>query len=119
MGIIRLENVRLYGFHGCLKEEEKIGSDYRVDLEVVSDLRKACETDQLQDTVDYVHLQTIIREEMARRTKLIETVAGRILDRIMEELPAVDAARVWVSKINPPIGGDVQQVTVELLKNRT
>lgn len=118
MGIIRLENVRLYGFHGCLKEEEKIGSDYRVDLEVHADLQKASASDHLEDTVDYVQLQTIIREEMARRTKLIETVAARILDRILEEQQAVTQARVAVSKINPPIGGDVQQVTVELSKNR-
>ena len=112
MGIIKLENVRLYGFHGCLKEEEMIGSDYRVDLEVRADLSRASVSDQLQDTVDYVHLQRIIREEMARRTKLIETVAKRILDRVLEELPTVDSCTISVSKINPPIGGDVQQVTV-------
>ncbi|MBC2838198.1 dihydroneopterin aldolase [Robiginitalea sp. SC105] len=118
LGKIRLENVRLYGFHGCLKEEEMIGSDYRVDLEVTADLSAASRSDRLGDTVDYVHLQSIIREEMAIRTKLIETVAARILDRVLEELPAVKSAEVAVSKINPPIGGDVQQVTVCLHKNR-
>lgn len=118
LGKIRLKNVRLYGFHGCLKEEEMIGSDYRVDLEVSADLGNAALTDQLSETVDYVHLQTIIREEMAIRTKLIETVASRILERIMKELPQVQSAGVEVSKINPPIGGDVEQVTVALVKNR-
>ena len=118
MGIIKLENVRLYGFHGCLKEEEMIGSDYRVDLEVRADLTRAALSDQLQDTVDYVHLQRIIREEMARRTKLIETVAQRILDRVLEELPPVDSCSICVSKNNPPIGGDVQQVTVCLEAGR-
>ena len=119
MGIIRLENVRLYGFHGCLKEEEMIGSDYRVDLEVQADLQKASRSDHLSDTVDYVHLQRIIREEMSKRTKLIETVAARILDRVMEELPEVLESAVSVSKINPPIGGDVQQVTVRLNRKRS
>lgn len=118
LGKIRLKNVRLYGFHGCLKEEEMIGSDYRVDLEVTADLERAAQTDHLSETVDYVHLQTIIREEMGNRTKLIETVASRILDRILEELPQVQSAGVEVSKINPPIGGDVEQVTVSLVKNR-
>ncbi len=118
LGKIRLENVRLYGFHGCLKEEEMIGSDYRVDLEVTVDLSRAAASDRLSDTVDYVHLQTIIREEMAKRTKLIETVAGRILDRVLEELGEVVEAEIAVSKINPPIGGDVQQVTVCLHKKR-
>ena len=55
---------------------------------------------------------------MAIRTKLIETVAARILDRVLEELPQVQSAEVEVSKINPPIGGDVEQVTVSLTKNR-
>ena len=118
-GTIRLENVRLYGFHGCLKEEEMIGSDYRVDLEVSADLERASRSDSLSDTVDYVLLQSIIREEMAIRTKLIETVAGRILDRVLAEIPEVMAAGVSVSKINPPIGGDVEQVTVSLHKKRT
>ena len=82
MGIIRLENVRLYGFHGCLKEEEMIGSDYRVDLEVQADLQKASRSDHLSDTVDYVHLQRIIREEMSKRTKLIETVCAYARDQV-------------------------------------
>ncbi len=118
VGKIKLENVRLYGFHGCLKEEEMIGSDYRVDLEVLADLGAASQSDNLSDTVDYVHLQEIIRQEMAVRTKLIETVAARILDRVLKELPEVLEAEVAVSKINPPIGGDVQQVTVTLRKKR-
>ena len=91
---------------------------YRVDLEVSADLDKAAKTDLLSETVDYVRLQDIIREEMAIRTKLIETVAARILDRVLEELPQVQSAEVEVSKINPPIGGDVEQVTVSLTKNR-
>ncbi len=117
-GKIKLENVRLYGFHGCLKEEEMIGSDYRVDLEVSADLSAASRSDRLSDTVDYVHLQTIIREEMAIRTKLIETVAARILDRVLSEIPEVSEAGIAVSKLNPPVGGDVQQVTVCLSKKR-
>lgn len=95
-----------------------IGSDYRVDLEVRADLEAASRSDQLSDTVDYVHLQRIIREEMAKRTKLIETVAARILDRVMAELPVVETSSIAVSKINPPIGGDVQQVTVSLDRSR-
>ena len=118
LGKVRLDNIRLYAFHGCLKEEGVIGSDYRVDLEVCADLQEASRTDQLSDTVDYVHLHSIIREEMGIRSKLLETVAARILDRIFLELPAVDSGEVAISKINPPIGGDVQQVTVILGKTR-
>ena len=64
MGIIRLENIRTFSYHGCLIEEGKIGSDYLVNLEVKTDLRKARDTDELADTVDYVHLNKIVIEDI-------------------------------------------------------
>ncbi len=118
MGKIRLDNIRLFAFHGCLKEESVIGSDYRVDLEITADLERASRSDRLSDTVDYVALHAIVREEMEVRSHLLEAVGARILDRIFKELPEVTSAEVSISKINPPIGGDVQQVTVILGKSR-
>ncbi len=114
MGIIRLNNIRVYAFHGCLVEEGHIGSDYIVDLEVKTDLRKSAESDELHDTVDYVDLNRIVVDEMAIRAKLLEHVAHRIIVKIFAELPQVSRIKVGVSKINPPIGGDVESVTVEM-----
>ncbi len=114
MGKIRLNNIRVHAQHGCLKEESIIGSDYRVDLEVACSLDTPAKTDRLSDTVDYVHLNNIVKEEMAIKSKLLEHVAQRILDRIFTEIPNVDNAEVSVSKINPPIGGDVESVSVIL-----
>ena len=118
MGIIRINNIRVYAYHGCLVEEGKIGSDYRVDLEVKADLKKSAHSDQLSDTVDYVHLNRIVKEEMAVRTKLLETVASSILDRILSELELVSRAQVKVSKLNPPIGGNVEMVSVIMKRKR-
>ena len=118
MGYIKLENIRVFAYHGCLAEETKIGSDYRVDLEVKASLQNSAETDALADTVDYVFLNRVVREEMNTPSKLLETVAKRILDRILEEDDLVDEAMVWVSKINPPIGGDVAMVTIKMGKQR-
>ena len=118
MGIIKLNNIKIFSNHGCLDEEEKIGSDYRVDLEVHGDLSHSAKTDKLSDTIDYVHLNKIVKEEMGIRSKLLETVAERILKRIMDELIMVQKAKVEVSKINPPIGGNVSMVTVRRSKSR-
>ena len=118
MGIIRLTNIRVFTNHGCLIEEAKIGSEYRVDLEIKADLRKSSETDELSDTVDYVHLNKIVVEEMAIRSKLLEHVAKRIVVRVFDELPMVSRILLEVSKINPPIGGDVQQVTIVMEEYR-
>ncbi|NLP57209.1 dihydroneopterin aldolase [Lutibacter sp. B1] len=118
MGTIKIRNIRVYAYHGCLIEEGKIGSDYRVDLTVKANLSKSAITDSLSDTVDYVHLNKIVKEEMAVRSKLLEQVAQRILDRILAEIPLVNKVDVAVSKLNPPIGGNVAMVTIEMSKRR-
>jgi dihydroneopterin aldolase len=118
MGTIKIKNIRVYAYHGCLIEEGKIGSDYRVDLTVKADLSKSAQTDNLSDTVDYVHLNKIVKEEMAIRSKLLEEVAKRILNRILLEIPIVLKVIVAVSKLNPPIGGNVAMVTIEMSKRR-
>ena len=91
-----------------------IGSDYRVDLEINADLSQPAISDKLSETVDYVHLNNIVKEEMAIRSNLLEHVAKRIIDRIFLEIKEVTEVEVEVAKINPPIGGDVESVSVKL-----
>jgi dihydroneopterin aldolase len=118
MGIIKLKNIRTYSYHGCLIEEGKIGSDYTVDLEVKTDLRKSAVSDDLKDTVDYVFLNRIVVEEMEIRAHLLEHVAHRIIKRIFKEVAAISRITLAVSKLNPPIGGDVEAVTIEMEEYR-
>ncbi|MGY8914746.1 MAG: dihydroneopterin aldolase [Flavobacteriales bacterium] len=118
MGKVTLSNIKAYAHHGCLEEEAIIGSDYRVDLEVKTDLTKASQSDNLVDTVDYVHLNRIVKEEMKVRSKLLEHVAKRIIDRVFSELPTVEEVEIVVSKINPPLGGDVEMVSINLQRTR-
>ena len=110
MGIIQVNNIKIYAFHGCLNEEAKIGSNYRVDIKIKANLQNSSKTDELIDTVDYVHLNFIVKEEMAIRSKLLEHVAQRIINRIFKELTMVKKATICVAKINPPIGGNVAEV---------
>ena len=118
LGIIKVENIRVFAHHGCLKEETKIGSDYRVDVEVKANLKTSAKTDKLSDTVDYVLLNKIVMEEMQQPSKLLETVAKRILKRVFDEETLVKRATVSVSKLNPPIGGDVENVTIKMTERR-
>ena len=118
MGTIKLKNIKVFAYHGCLKEETKIGSDYRVDLVVKSNLNISRESDCLNDTVDYVLLNKIVKEEMNIPSKLLETVAKRILNRVFLESNLITKAMVSVSKINPPIDGDVEMVTIKLTERR-
>ena len=108
MGIIKLTNIRTFSYHGCLEEEAKIGSNYRVDLTIKTNLKPSAQTDELNDTVDYVDLNRIVVEEMAIRSNLLEHVAKRIIARIFKEESRINAVKLAVSKLNPPIGGDVE-----------
>ncbi len=119
MGQIYLKDIRLYAYHGCMEEEEKIGSDYVVNLKVKTDLKVSSITDNLEDTVDYVGLNNIVKEEMKKRSKLLENVAERIVNRILNEHPSVVKATVSVAKKNPPIGGDVEEVAVKREQKRS
>src|SRR5690606_15224188 len=94
MDKIKVKGIRLFGYHGCLDEEGKIGTEYRVDVTVWGNLKKAAVEDDLSQTLDYVTINRIVREEVAIRAKLIENVADRVLERIMKEMPAVRKSRI-------------------------
>ena len=81
MGIIKVENIRVFAHHGCLKEETKIGSDYRVDLKVKANLQTSAKSDILKDTVDYVFLNRIVREEMHKPSHLLRNCCKTYLDQ--------------------------------------
>lgn len=109
---IDVKGIRLFAYHGCMDEESRIGTDYEVNLSVWADLTTSAQTDKLKDTVDYVALNRIVKEEMAIRAKLLEVVAQRIINRILAEEPLVKRVKVSVSKLAPPIQGDVERVSV-------
>jgi len=109
-----VNDIKVYAFHGCMEEEGRIGSDYIVNLEVEADMVLPAKSDTLEDAVDYVSLNKIVKEEMLVSSKLLEHVAQRIIDRILKQFPGVVGVEVSVAKQNPPIGGDVGEVCVRL-----
>ena len=110
--IVELNGIKVYAHHGCLPEEEKIGGHYLVDILVKTDFEKAAQSDMLIDTVDYVVLNAIVKKEMAIPSKLIEHVGKRIFDRIKRDINNVHSLRVKITKICPPINGDVDNVAI-------
>jgi dihydroneopterin aldolase len=115
MNKILVEGIKLYAYHGCLDEEAIIGADYIVDVIIETDFSNAAQTDDLTKTVDYVIVYNIVKAEMAIRSKLIEHVAKRILDSIKKEFPALTTTEVKVTKMNPPMNGHVERVSVILV----
>ncbi len=118
MDKISVEGIRLYGYHGCLDEEGKIGTEYRVDVDVWGEVLEAIASDDLSKTMDYVTINRIVSDHVGERSKLIETVANRIIIDIFKEMPIVQKVRIKLSKLYPPINGDVERVSIELKRKR-
>ena len=112
MGFIRVRGVACYSHHGCMEEEAKIGQQYSVDVEIATNFSEAARTYDLSQTIDYCDINRIVVEEMAIRSKLIEHVAQRILNRFKKELSGIHSAEIEIKKINPPINGNVSSVSV-------
>ena len=114
MGTISIEGMEFYAYHGCFKEEQIIGTRFTIDLFMETDTEEAEKTDSLAKTVNYQAVYGFVAEEMSVKSKLLENVARRILDRLSLEFPQITASRIKISKMNPPVGGKVEKVSIQL-----
>ncbi len=117
-GRIRLNGMEFYAYHGCYPEEQIIGNRFLVDLTLETDTGRASESDNLDDALNYATVYESVKHEMNIRSHLLEHVAGRILDRIFAQFPQLQQAEVTVAKLNPPLGGKVESVSVSLGRAR-
>jgi dihydroneopterin aldolase len=111
---IAVEGIKLYAYHGCLDEEARIGGHYIVDVYMQTNFTEAAKTDDLTKTIDYCAVYEIAKKEMAIRSKLIEQVAMRIQQNIITSFPTIQKAKVRLTKLNPPMNGNVERVFVEV-----
>lgn len=109
MNRISVVGIKGYGYHGCMDEEARIGQHYVVDVFMETDFMEAAENDDLSQTIDYVDIHKVVKEELGQRAKLIENVALRIAKRI-KSIERVYSVEVRVCKPAPPINGDVDRV---------
>ena len=116
MGLIVIENMEFYAFHGHYREEQIVGNRFVVDLKIETDMTVAAKSDNLKDAVNYQKAYQIVKSQMDRKSYLLENIAGRILDALYAELEGIKKATVNVSKVNPPMGGKIGSVSVVMEK---
>jgi 7,8-dihydroneopterin aldolase/epimerase/oxygenase len=114
MGLIQIENMEFYSFHGHFKEEQIVGNKFIVDLSIETDMKIPSETDNLKDAVDYQKAYQIVKVQMEKKSHLLENIAGRIIDAIYAEMSGIMKLTVKVSKMNPPMGGKIGSVSVTM-----
>lgn len=117
MSKIYLEDVKIYAYHGVLPEENIIGTYYILNAEIHTDLWKAAESDNLNDTISYADINEIIHQEMAVKSKLLEHVAGRTISKIHEKFQKISYIRLKITKTSPPMKGEMKGASIELEKS--
>lgn len=112
---ILLRRMRFYAYHGVLSQENTVGGDYAVSVELrLRNLEKAVWADRLESTVNYAEVYALVSEEMAVPSALLEHVAGKILRRLFSQFRQVEEAEVTVEKICPPMGAQLDSAAVVL-----
>jgi len=117
MSTIYLEDLKIYAYHGVLPEENLIGTYYILNVELHTDLWKASESDDLNDTISYADINDIIHSEMKIKSKLLEHVAGRIISKIHENFSQIDYIKLRITKTAPPMKGEMKGASIELEKS--
>lgn len=114
MATIRIEGMDFFAYHGCFTEESIIGTRFEVDLTIQADTVQAEVSDNLHHTVNYLTLFETVKMEMEVRSNLLENVAHRIISSVRKRFPVISFVEVKVSKLNPPLGGKIDRVSVTL-----
>jgi len=118
MSKISLENMEFHAYHGCLEHEQTLGNTFIVNISMELDTKLAGETDNLEHTLNYQLVYDVVKAQMEIPSKLIEHVGQRLLDNIMRSFPQIEVLEVSLSKLNPPLGGKVERVTIQLIKKK-
>ncbi len=116
MGIIQIAGMEFYAFHGCFAEEKITGNTFIVNLWIETDLTKASETDAISDTVNYQTAYELVKQQMAVPSNLLENVAQRIINALYLQFTTITKLTVQVEKLNPPMGGKIDNVNVTIIK---
>lgn len=116
---VHIDGIRLHARHGVLPQEQLTGNDYIINVRASYDISRAMLTDDVADTLNYAEVYNIIKEEMSIPSKLIEHVAGRIANRLMDSYSQISSVMLRITKCNPPMGADCNGAGVEILVKRT
>ncbi len=113
MGIIQIEGMEFYAYHGHFEEERLVGNDFIIDLIIETNLEPAAISDQIEDAVNYQELYNLIKEQMKIKSALLEHVANRIINSIYTKFDTkIKSVNVKISKMNPPLNGKIKKVSI-------
>jgi len=107
MATIALNNMIFFAHHGCFEAERIVGTRFCVNLSFDVDTAKAEDSDDVSDTVSYLDVYQLVKAEMQTPSNLLEHVARRVSDAILQAFPQISNLEIEIQKLNPPLGGEV------------
>ncbi|NQW28362.1 MAG: dihydroneopterin aldolase [Flammeovirgaceae bacterium] len=114
MGLVSLEGMEFYAYHGYHAEERKIGNKYSIDVKMELNFDNAALHDQIEGTVDYEQVYLLVASIMEVQVFLLEHLAGKIMEGLKNQFPQTTRVWVEVSKFNPPINGLCHRAVVAI-----
>lgn len=111
MGKIELKDMRFFAHHGCYEEERKHGRWFEVDLIFDINAKQAMLSDNINDTINYATVFSLVKQTMAEPVNLIEHIAYRIARAVSEAYPNAENLIVTVKKMSPPVDGEISYVS--------
>ena len=119
VNIIRIKNATFYGYHGVSNEEQYVGGKFEADIDIYTDFSGAADADDLNKTVDYYKVYSFLNQfTVNQKYYLIEALAVEIAEELLKQFEKIDKVAVRVRKNNPPLGGVVDCVEAEVIKDR-
>lgn len=109
---IRINRIKLRGYHGVFPQERAVGQDFEVSLRL--DIKGYDGSDRLATTVNYAEVIDVVKEQMAIPSGLIEHVCQRIVLALREQFPAISGGEVTIIKLRPPVEAELESVSVTL-----
>ena len=119
LNIIRIKKAVFYAYHGVLSEEQSVGGKFEADVDIYTNFKDAAIRDSLKQTIDYDKAYKFMYQlALEQKYYLIETLATRIADGLLTKFEQIEKVAVRIRKNNPPLGGVVDCVEVEVVKAR-
>jgi len=118
--IIRIRKASFYGYHGVRSEEQNVGGKFEADVDMYTDFSEAAGEDSLSKTIDYHQVYSFLYHlALEQKYYLIESLAIKVADELLKKFERIDKVAVRIRKNNPPLGGVVDCVEVEVIKDRS
>ena len=117
MSIIELKSMKFYAYHGVSRQERIVGNYFTVDIAYSFPMDNACLSDDVNDTISYVDVYNVVKVEIGRPSNLLEHLTERISKALKADFPQLIYLKIKLSKLNPPLGGEVHSAAVIIEKS--